>query len=103
MHFKTTLFTLALALTGTTLALPANRLNPTPSATPAVALAPTPTPNPVDDTRDWPKFTSNPSATGPDHEQDGKADGTSEDRCSSLCAVVAEACVVAVPNDEAFW
>lgn len=100
MHFQSSLLTLTLALASTTLALPAI---PTPSATPATPAA-TPTPRPADDTRDWPKFISNPSAgQGSDRGNTRKPGETAEDRCSSLCSLVAEACVVAVPNDEAFW
>lgn len=100
MHFQPSLLTLTLALASTTLALPAI---PTPSATPATPAA-TPTPRPADGTRDWPKFISNPSASqGNDRGNTRKSGETAEDRCSSLCSIVAETCVVAVPNDEAFW
>lgn len=57
--------------------------------------------------RDWPKVISDPSASHSPSPEHGAADdpngASKKDICPELCSLMAQACVVAVPNDEPFW
>lgn len=106
MHFQSTLIALALALTATAIPNPspqADRIAPeVPASSPAPTnpsptVTPTPNPSPSPDNRDWPKFQSNPE------NPDQGLHHNNKDNCPDLCSLMAEACTIAVPNDEAFW
>lgn len=102
------------ALTGTALALPA----PTniTSTTPSASSSSSSTPSPTTANRTWPKIVAGPEASPSvahtmKNNNGTTAHGTADfghhapphDRCPSLCSLQAQACVVALPNDEAFW
>lgn len=102
MHFQSTLVALTLALTAAAMPNPSSSAGriapaiPAASPTPTPAMAPTPSASP--DYRDWPKFQSDPQSQGQGHNQD-----QDKGKCPDLCSLMAEACTIAVPNDEAFW
>ncbi|PLN84358.1 hypothetical protein BDW42DRAFT_162996 [Aspergillus taichungensis] len=50
--------------------------------------------------RNWPKITSPDTTHGANKKASSDSDGDSN--CSALCAIAAQACVVAVPDDESF-
>lgn len=109
------------ALAGTALALPAptnTSTSTTPSATSSSSSSASGTPSPTSTSanRTWPKIVAGPEASPSaahtiKNNNGTQAHGTAQfghyapphDRCPSLCSLQAQACVVALPNDEAFW
>ncbi|PKY08739.1 hypothetical protein P168DRAFT_286806 [Aspergillus campestris IBT 28561] len=51
--------------------------------------------------RNWPKISSPDTTHSANKEASSGSDDTSD--CSALCAIAAQACVVALPHDESFW
>lgn len=51
--------------------------------------------------RKWPKISSPDTTHSANKEASSDSDDTSN--CSAVCAISAQACVVALPDDESFW
>lgn len=52
--------------------------------------------------RNWPKITS-PDTTHGANKAASSDSNDDDSNCTALCAIAAQACVVAVPDDESFW